>query len=347
MDVLVTGGTGFVGACAVGRLLDAGHRVRLLVRRPEQVETSLRPWGHGRDDLAGLVVGDVRDQQGVEEALAGCDAVVHAAAVFSFDPRHAREVRATNVRAAEVVLGSACAQGLDPVVHVSSTVVLSRYGGSDASLPLGDVRRPYTQSKIAGEVAARRLQDAGNPVVSVYPGAVMGPHDPYRGENSERLRWIARGTFPLYSTGGLHTVDVRTVADVVRAVLVPGQGARRYVVPGEHVDATRYFRTLADIQGRRRPHLTMPRAVAIASTVPVNLVQRWLPGHAHYPVDVEAIEVLARDTRFDDTPARTELGVEPVPFEQSIRDTLAWLVAAGRLAPRFAPRSPAGVGAAP
>jgi hypothetical protein len=75
--------------------------------------------------------------------------------------------------------------------------------------------------------------------------------------------------------------------------------------------------------------------------VPVNLVQRWLPGHAHYPVDVEAIEVLARDTRLDDTPARTELGVEPVPFEQSLRDTLAWLVDDGRLPRRFGPREPA------
>jgi nucleoside-diphosphate-sugar epimerase len=343
VDVLVTGGTGFVGACTVARLLDAGHRVRLLVRRPEQVETSLRPWGHGRDDLAGVVTGDVRDETAVGAALDGCDAVVHAAAIFSFDPRHAQEVLATNERAAEVVLAAACAQGLDPVVHVSSTVALTRHGGSDPSLPLGDIRRPYTRSKMAGEVAARRLQDAGHPVVSVYPGAVLGPHDPYRGENSERLRWIARGTFPLYATGGLHTVDVRTVADVVAAVLLPGQGARRYVVPGEHVDARRYFTTLAQVQGRRRPYLTMPRAVAVATTVPVNLVQRWLPGRAHYPVDVEAIEVLARDTRFDDTPARTELGVQPVPFEQSLRDTLAWLVGAGRLSPRFAPREPAPV----
>ena len=341
MDVLVTGGTGFVGACLVGRLLDAGHRVSLLVRRPDQIDLSLRPWGHGRDDLAAVGVGDVRDKQVVSQALVGCDAVVHAAAIFSFDPRRAREVRETNERAAEVVLGTAGAQGLDPVVHVSSTVALTRHGGSDVSLPIGDIRRPYTQSKIAGEVVGRRLQDEGCPVVSLYPGAVLGPHDPYRGENSERLRWIARGTFPLYATGGLHTVDVRTVAETVAAVLVPGQGARRYVVPGEHVDARRYFTALADIQGRRRPYLTMPRTVAIATTVPVNAVQRWFPGRAHYPVDVEAIEVLARDTRFDDTPARTELGVEPVPFEQSLRDTLAWLVEAGRLPRRFAPRGAA------
>lgn len=343
MEVLVTGGTGFVGACTVGRLLDAGHGVRLLVRRPEQVETSLRPWGHGWDDLAGVVTGDVRDEAAVGAALDGCDAVVHAAAIFSFDPRHAQEVLATNQRAAEVVLGAACAGGLDPVVHVSSTVTLVRYGGTDAGLPLGDITRPYTQSKIAGEVAARRLQDAGSPVVSVYPGAVLGPHDPYRGPNVEALLWIARGAFPLYVVGGLHTVDVRTVADTVAAVLLPGQGGRRFVVPGEHVDARTYFGTMARIQGRRRPHVALPRAVAIGSTVPVNLVQRWLPDRVHYPVDVEAIEVLARDTRFDDGPARTELGVEPVPFEQSLRDTLAWLVEAGRLSPRFAPREPAPV----
>lgn len=338
MKVLVTWGTGFVGACVVAGLLEDGHEVRLLVRRPEQVATSLAPYGVGPEQLEGVRAGDVLDVDAVASALDGCEAVVHAAAVFSLDSRRADEMRRTNERAADLVLSGACERGLDPVVHVSSTVALMRFGGSGADLPLGDITSTYSASKVASERVARRLQDEGYPVVTVYPGAVLGPHDPYRGEQSERLRWMARGTFPLYPRGAMHWVDVRDVARVVRAVLEPGRGPRRYVVPGHHIDTKTMYTTLARVQRRRRPHLELSAPVARRLTRSMDLLQRRLPGRMHMPSDPEGVDMLVRDTRMYDEPARTELGVEPLPFEQSLRDTLVWLVDAGRLPARYAPR---------
>lgn len=343
MKVLVTGGTGFVGACIVAGLVEDGHEVRLLVRRAEQVATSLAPYGLGQEHLDGVVTGDVLDAGVVADALAGREAVVHAAAVFSLDSRRADEMRRTNERAAELVLSAACEGGLDPVVHISSTVALMRFGGSAADLPLGDISSTYSRSKIAGEVVARRLQDAGHPVVTVYPGAVLGPHDPYRGEQSERLRWMARGMFPIYPRGAMHYVDVRDVAAVVRAVLEPGHGPRRYVVPGHHVDDELLWSTLATVQRRRRPHLVLPAPAARRLTRAMDVLQRRLPGRLHMPTDPEGVDMLERDTRMHDQPARSEFGIEPVPFDQSLRDTLQWLVDSGRLAARYGPRAPEAV----
>jgi dihydroflavonol-4-reductase len=334
--VLVTGGTGYVGARIVADLVRAGHDVRLLVRRPEQVRVSLAPYGVEVDDL---VTGDVLDGAVVERAVSKCDAVVHAAAVFALDPRRADEMRRTNARAAELVLSRAVAEGLDPVVHVSSTVALTRFGGSGPDLPLGDVTSPYSRSKIASEVVARRLQEDGAPVISIYPGGVFGPHDPYRGVNSELLRWILRGLFPVYTTGSTHTVDVRTVGDTTIAALEPGKGPRRFVVPGVALDAELLFGTLRRVTGRRLPYLTVPKSLAVPVARAASVMQRPLPSRWHYPADVEAAELAVRDTRFDDTPARTELGIEPVPFEQSVRDTVRWLVESGRLKPRHAGRA--------
>jgi dihydroflavonol-4-reductase len=178
MKILVTGGTGFVGSHVVAALTRAGHDVRLLARRPDQVSTSLGPLGV---EVKDIVVGDVLDERVVSRAVDGCEAAVHAAAVFSLDPRRAGEMRRTNLRATELVLNSAAERGLRPVVYVSTTVALTRYGGSGSDLPLGDIDLPYAESKIASEKLARRLQDAGAPVVIAYPGAVYGPDDPYRG----------------------------------------------------------------------------------------------------------------------------------------------------------------------
>lgn len=341
MKVLVTGGTGFVGGHLAAAAQRAGHDVRLLVRRPEQVAVTMAPLGVRMDDV---VVGDVLDEEAVRRALEGCDALVHAAAVFSLNPRLAAELRRTNARAAEVVLTSAVEAGLDPVVHISSTVALTRPDGSGPELPLGTLEWPYTRSKIASEVVARGLQAEGAPVVTIYPGSVYGPHDPYRGEQSERLRWLLRGLFPLYPSGRIHTVDVRTVAETVLASLERGRGPRRYVVPGDPVDAAMLYGTAEAVTGRRLPHMVQPPSVVLPFARAMGLLQRPLPPRWHFPADAEGAALIACSTVFDDTPARAELGVDPVPFEQSLRDTVVWLVESGRIPAKCAGKALDGQG---
>jgi nucleoside-diphosphate-sugar epimerase len=280
------------------------------------------------------VVGDVLDESAVQKALDGCEAVVHAAAVFSFDPRRAEEMLRTNERATELVLGGAVARGLGPVVHVSSTVALVRHGGTGRDLPLGDLDLPYARSKIASERIARGLQDEGAPVVTVYPGGVLGPHDPYYGTTTEMLVWLAKGRLAVYPRGGLHYVDVRDVADVVVTVVGRGHGGRRYVVPGTHVDGELLFGTTQRLTGRRLPHVEPPRGVVAATAWVADRFNRLAPPRWHFPADVEAMEMLARDTRFDTSPAGEELGVVARPFDDTVRDTLLSLAAAGHLRPR-------------
>ncbi len=182
MKVLVTGGTGFVGSHSVAALVSRGHQVRLLVRSRDRVARSLSPLGVAEVES---VLGDVTAPQSVEEAMAGCDAVLHAAAVYSLDPRAAPRVRETNLRAAEIVLRAAVRMGLDPVVHVSSYVALLPPEPPGAVLtPDSPVTRPggaYSRSKAESEQVARRYQGQGAPVVIVYPGGVIGPDDPIWG----------------------------------------------------------------------------------------------------------------------------------------------------------------------
>ena len=78
-----------------------------------------------------------------------------------------------------------------------------RHGGSGPDLPLGDIEHAYSRSKVLSEVEARTLQDAGQPVVTVYPGAIFGPGDPYVGSQTERFLWVVRGWFPIWSKGGV------------------------------------------------------------------------------------------------------------------------------------------------
>jgi dihydroflavonol-4-reductase len=335
MRVLVTGGTGFVGSFAAVRLLQAGHEVRLLVRRPEQVAVTFAPHGAVPHDV---VQGDVLDEDAVRRAVQGCDAVVHAAAVYDLDPRHVERL-STNATATSIVLGAAVEAGCDPTVHVSSTVALTRAGGSDSSLPIGDVDQPYTRSKIESELRARELQALDHPVVTVYPGGVHGPYDPYLGDQGARMVAAARGLLPVWPTGGMLFVDVREVAAVMAAVMEPGRGPRRFVVPGHHLAGPEYFASVSLAIGHRRRAMIMPASIARVTARTTRAVQRVLPERVRYPADPEGVELMVRDCRLDDTAARVELGVEPRPWQETVDDTVTWLVETGALPARYRPRA--------
>lgn len=161
-----------MGGHSVARLIRSGHEVRLLVRAPERVEKTLAPLDVSVSDL---VVGDVMDPKSVATAVACCEAVLHCAAVFSFDPRDAAKMAASNARATEMVLDAACGSGCDPVVQVSTfAALLPSRATLTPDAPVGTIRTPYSASKAKSERVARRFQERGAPVIITYPGRRLG-----------------------------------------------------------------------------------------------------------------------------------------------------------------------------
>ena len=166
------------------------------------------------------------DVAAVRSAVEGCDAVVHAAATYSFRRSDRTAMMRDNTAGTEAVLGAARDAGCRVAVHVSSTVALARPGGVtlDHRSPLGPGHGPYSDSKVASERIARRMQEAGDPVTIVNPGGVIGPHDPYLGETNEILVQVLNGKQPVFPRGRQQFVDVRDVAAVIVAALGPRAG---------------------------------------------------------------------------------------------------------------------------
>jgi dihydroflavonol-4-reductase len=332
--VVVTGGTGYVGSHAIAALAKAGHQIRVLARSPDRVAAALRPLGADQVETA---TGDVTDPVAVERALEGADAVLHAASVFSMDPRRADEMRAVNVRGTDVVLGSAHRLGLDPIVHVSSELALLPPAKGEVLTPDSPVKQtswPYCRSKADSELVARRYQDEGAPVVSVIPAAVWGPQDPHFGEGVTRATNVLKRRYPIVMRGGMQIADVRDVAAVLAAVTTPGRGARRYMVAGHYISLPDLIRTLAHLTGRRIPFATFPAWFLAGFGRAADVVQRRVS--TRLPWDGEGIWVMNCATRCDDSKTRSELGLEPRPLHETLADTVRWLVEAGRLSPREA-----------
>jgi len=328
MKVLVTGGTGFVGAHSVAALVSRGHQVRLLVRSRDRVARSLSPLGVADVES---VVGDVTAAESVEEALAGCDAVLHAAAVYSVDPRAASRVRETNVRATEIVLGAAVRMGLDPVVHVSSYVALLPPVPRGAVLtpdsPVGRPGSAYCRSKAESEQVARRHQDQGAPVVIVYPGGVIGPDDPYLGDSNRSIAESAKSGLTM--RGGAPMVDVRDVAMVPAAVMEPGRGPRRYMITGHYIAFPDLVAMLQQITGRRSRIVAMPAGMTLAAGRVADLMQRVVPGRLPYAH--EGIWISSLQPHCDDSKTASELGITARDLRETLTDTVRWLTDQGHL----------------
>jgi dihydroflavonol-4-reductase len=227
VHIAVTGATGYLGAHAVDVLRRDGHGVRALLH-PADTGRPLATYGLP-DDLP-TVEGDVADPTAVAELLTGCDALLHLAGIVAVDNRREDLMWRVNVEATEQLLTAAVDRGLDPVVHVSSYVALfpSPTGVIDPDTPTAAGRSAYGRTKAAADRFTRSLQATGAPVTVLYPSSLVGP------ALGERPGIAAEGWAPLLRSrstvtfrGHMPLIDVRDVADLLAAAMVPGRGPRR------------------------------------------------------------------------------------------------------------------------
>ncbi|MBB5870007.1 nucleoside-diphosphate-sugar epimerase [Allocatelliglobosispora scoriae] len=332
--VFVTGGTGFIGSHSVAALHRAGHRIRLLARRESAVRPALEPLGLHPADVD-VVLGDITDATTVTRAMTGCDAVLHAASIYSFDSRAHRRMQSVNVDGTENVLAAARWIGADPIVHVSSFAALIPTRGRplDGNLPVGKPRERYMATKAEAELIARQHQSDGAPVTITYPMATLGPHDPHLGDQSARLRSLLLGRLPIWPTGGYPLGDVRDVAELHADAMRPGQGPRRLLAPGRYVSTSDYLRTARFVTGHRLPAVFLPTPAVLPVGLLTLALQRICPWHI--PVEYGAIYACHCDARLDERTAPAPSR----PFAETMLDTVRWLHESGHLTRRAAGRA--------
>jgi dihydroflavonol-4-reductase len=332
MRVLVTGGTGFIGAHSVKALVDAGHDVRLLVRNSDRIVRNLRPLGV---DVSDYVVGDMCDEDAVGRALDGCDAVLHCAAVVALERKRAAEVLRANPRGAEVVIGRAVERGIDPIVHVSSAAALFVPGLEviRADLPPTDAKDAYSRSKATAETFVRRLQADGAPISITYPGGVIGPAagDAF-GEMADGLVQQFQIGMMLTSDAAWSVIDVRDVGKIHAALVEPGRGPRRFMCGGHFMTMEQTAAVYRTLTGRRFPVVGVPGATLRGFGRFMDVVTRMVPIDSVF--SAESMTIYTRWAPTDDRAMTEELGVTLRDPKETFADALRALHAADRLSRR-------------
>jgi len=327
MKILVTGATGFVGSHSTRALCAAGHTVRLLARDPEKVKRTFEPHGLALNEV---VQGDVTDGAAVAEALEGCDAVLHAAGLVDLRKSRAKNVFATNVGGMREVVGRAYRSGIERIVYVSSASVFFQPGGPPLSpdMPIPDGGTAYARSKADAERFVRELQDAGAPIHTTYPTAVLGPDDPGLSEGNHSVYTFLHDVFMITSSG-FQLVDVRDLAALHVALLERGAGPGRWVATTPMQSWAELAATLERLIGRRLRTLPVPGGVLRAFGHVGDLAKRVVD--FSFPLTAEAMAMGTLWPGTADSPTQPELQIQFRPAEETLCDLIRWLHRAGHL----------------
>lgn len=327
MKVLVTGGTGFTGSHTVHALVASGHEVRLLVRDPAKVRGVFEPYGFIPDDV---VVGDMTDAGAVDAALAGCDGVVHAAALVDLRRAMARLVEDANARGVELVIGGAARRGLPSIVYVSSLGIFFEPGGPPLApeLPITAGTTAYGRSKAQAERYVRRLQEDGAAIRISYPSAISGPNDPTLSTVNNGIRSMMRD-LGLVTSGGVQVVDVRDLATLHRQLLELPAGPHRYAAAGEMLTWPGYFALMDSLTGRQIRRIRVPGGLLRAAGSVGEVVKRVYD--FGFPLTRDLMEFQTRWPGADAERTTRELGLQFRAATGTYRDTLIWMYLAGHL----------------
>ncbi len=313
--VCLTGASGFLGAHLLRELRLAGCEVRALSRRA------------GCDaDIAALgavpVRADLADAASLAAAVAGCEAVFHAAADTSMWRPHADAQTATNVLGTQRLLHAAESAGVSAFVHTSSVAAFSHlvHGVLDETVAQrgGESWINYERTKHLGEMAVR---ESGLPWIVFNPSHILGPGD--RHNWARLIKLVDREQLPGIPPGSGAFADVREIAKAQVRAWQRRRFGEAYLVGGEHSSFADLIHRVGEALGRRTPGRTTPAWALMAYA---RLVDAWSRVTQKEPqVTPEGATATCHHLVVDSAKARRELDYVETPIATLLPDMRGWM----------------------
>jgi nucleoside-diphosphate-sugar epimerase len=321
MNILVTGGNGFIGSNLVKKLLAEGHDVRCLVHRSRERLENLP---------VTLIDGRLENASEWREQLRGVSLVFHLAARASDWGKREAFFR-INAEGTKNLLEAAESTGVKRFVFLSSLAVHSFTGHVDADeqTPANQIRYPYGASKVVAERFVREAKDRGKmECVIVRPGLVIfGPEDTtsfvHMAPLLEKGRWT-------HVAGGRPLLCYSYVENLVHGLLLagihPAASGETFVITDDLKISWREFvSAVISAFGVPERILSVPIPVARAA----GCVLEWacnLFGKADPPPITDyRTALVSRDLHFTCGKAKKVLGYHPpIEFKEGLRRTVEW-----------------------
>ena len=317
--ILVTGGTGFLGAYIIKELTERGYQVRALKRDLQKADPSFIPaavWANVE-----WIEGDVLDIISLEEAMQGADAVIHAAAVVSFHKKDRARMYEVNVDGTANVVNMAIEAGVPRFVHISSVAALGRTAdgqmvNEEKKWDESPNNTHYARSKYKAELEVWRGMAEGLNAVILNPSTILGYGD-WHSSSSAIFKNVYH-EFKWYSPGLNGFVDVADVAKAAILLMETSINEERFVVNGDNWPFKKLLHFMADSFGKKKA-TRVTRNWMLGLAWRMEAVKSWFTGEKPL-LTKESARVAHSRTIFDNSKLKNALpGFHFTPLEESIR----------------------------
>lgn len=315
--ILVTGGTGFLGAYIIKELVEKGHTVRA-IRRSSKLPFFIPS---AIFDKVEWVEGDVLDINSLEDAMEGVDTVIHSAAVVSFVKKDRQNMYHVNVDGTANVVNIALEKNVRRLIHISSVAALGRTAGGghvdeDKKWEESKVNTHYAKSKYKGEIEVWRGFSEGLNGIILNPSTILGYGD---WDNSSCA--IFKNVYKEFKwyTGGINGfVDIQDVAKVVALFAENDITEQRYIVNADNWTFQELQNSIADGFYKKKPTKTAtPLLMSIAWRL--EKIKSLFSGKKPL-ITKESARVAVSKTYFENAKILKALpGFSFIPLEESIK----------------------------
>lgn len=320
MKVFVTGGTGFIGGELVRQLRGRGDDVVCLVRNPEKGKSAA---ALGCE----LIAGDLGDTAAIRAGMEGCDAVIHAAAIYEvgIPAKQRPAMYEANVIGTERVMKAALEAKVPRIVYVSTVGV---FGNTDQKVvdetyehPEGSFTSYYEETKLeAHKIVKRMIAEQDLPAIIVQPGGVYGPND--TSQVADLLEEFFAGKLFLLPLAdlGICMSHVEDIAGGIVVALDKGKLGEIYVISGPATTMRGAIETVAKVSGRKAPKRDLPTPL-LKMLVPIGPLVGKMMGQ---PPNLRELISSGDGVTFWASYAKAEgeLGYSPRGLEEGLRQTL-------------------------
>ncbi|WP_405610120.1 NAD-dependent epimerase/dehydratase family protein [Polaribacter sp. Asnod1-A03] len=261
--ILVTGGTGLVGAHLLYHLVKNEEKIRAIYRSEEKIEKVKEVFSFYRDNDSLIskiewFKADVTEVPSMIPAFVGVKKVYHCAAFISFNPKDYREMRKINIHGTAIVVNLAIDTKVDKICFVGSIASVGDSLNSGLITEENEWNKEadnsgYSITKFGGEMEVWRASQEGVDVVIVNPGVILGSG--FFNAGSGKLFSQVSNGFKYYTEGITGFVGVKDVVEVMIKLMNSSIKNERFILVSENKSFKEIFFSMADAFGKKKPSI--------------------------------------------------------------------------------------------
>ncbi len=320
MKVLVTGANGFLSGHIIRELLKRGHSVRAMMRAGAKAPAL-------KSIDVDLFYGNITNKTDIENAVDGCEIVIHAAADTSQSHRKAEDYFPVNVGATAHIIEAMKHRGCKRLIFVSTANTMG-FGTfenpGNESTPASPLvlKSGYANSKfMAQKLVVEAVKNQNLDAVVVNPTFMIGPLD-YNPHSGRIFRMIMNKKLVFYPPGGKNFVDVRDAASGIVNAITDGKSGECYLIAGENLSYHDFFQKIKLLTKQSSRLVPIPVLLLKLAGIFGSICQY---SGINTELTFTNARILSINNYFDNSKAVRCLGLSCSGMDKTITDYLKWL----------------------